>query len=185
MIRLITFATAFLAGVFITSAAEWPGYDTHDCTPPAVQQKPAERLSVEYAGWDHEDGYPRIRIRVTNGLTSTISHFAHSAESPFAQITRNGEKIFLFHCGTGAKDHYLYPGSSFTAAWDINPRGDIVGVFQNAAGVHGFVLTADGYTTIDYPGATATRVFGINARGDLVGAYVLGGKTFGFLARRV
>jgi probable HAF family extracellular repeat protein len=79
----------------------------------------------------------------------------------------------------------MVPGSFATNAWDMNPRGDIVGVFQDAAGVHGFVLTADGYTTINVPGATATRVFGINARGDLVGTYVLGGKTFGFLAQRV
>jgi uncharacterized membrane protein len=78
----------------------------------------------------------------------------------------------------------LVPGSLFTSAWDINPRGDIVGAFQNAVGVHGFVRTNAGYTTIDFPGATATRVFGINARGDLVGAYVLGGRTLGFLAQR-
>ena len=79
----------------------------------------------------------------------------------------------------------LVPGSLFTAAWDMNPRGDVVGVFQDAAGVHGFVRTSAGYTTIDFPGATATRVFGVNARGDLVGAYVLGGRTFGFLAHRM
>lgn len=79
----------------------------------------------------------------------------------------------------------LVPGSLFTAAWDMNPRGDIVGVFQDGVGVHGFVLTNAGYTTVDFPGATATRVFGINARGDLVGTYVLGGRTFGFLAQRM
>jgi uncharacterized membrane protein len=79
----------------------------------------------------------------------------------------------------------LVPGSTSTAAWDVNPRGDIVGVFGNASGVHGFVLTADGYTTIDFPGATVTRAFGINARGDVVGTYVQGGVTHGFLARRI
>jgi probable HAF family extracellular repeat protein len=79
----------------------------------------------------------------------------------------------------------VVPESFFTAAWDINPRGDIVGVFQDAAGVHGFILTTSGYTTINVPGAAATRVFGVNAGGDLVGAYVLGGKTYGFLAQRM
>jgi uncharacterized membrane protein len=79
----------------------------------------------------------------------------------------------------------LVPGSFFTAAWDANPRGDIVGIFQDALGFHGFVLTRAGYTPVDFPGATATRVFGVNARGDLVGAYVAGGRTFGFLAQRI
>lgn len=69
------------------------------------------------------------------------------------------------------------------AAWDISPAGEIVGVYSNAAGVHGFVLSGDGYTTLDFPGATATRAFGINAHGDIVGTYVTTDlKTHGFLA---
>jgi hypothetical protein len=80
----------------------------------------------------------------------------------------------------------LVPNSRSTAAWDMNARGDVVGVYQSADNAfHGFVLTEAGYTTLDFPGATATRAFGINARGDVVGHYVLGGVTRGFLARRV
>ena len=68
----------------------------------------------------------------------------------------------------------------------MNPRGDIVGVFRDAALVfHGFVRTDAGFTPIDFPGATATRAFGINARGDVVGTYVAGGVTHGFRAVRV
>lgn len=92
---------------------------------------------------------------------------------------------------------YLVPGSTFTTAWDIDARGDIVGVYRDAANVvHGYVRTGTGrtladaeYTTVDVPGASATRVFGINARGDVVGAFVSGtGKsavTHGFHATRV
>jgi len=69
------------------------------------------------------------------------------------------------------------------AAWDINPAGEIVGVYSNAAGVHGFVLGGDGYTTLDFPGASQTRAFGINARGDVVGTYIAADNTtHGFLA---
>jgi uncharacterized membrane protein len=69
-----------------------------------------------------------------------------------------------------------------TAAWDMNPAGEIVGVYTKA-GVHGFVLRDAGYVPIDFPGATATRAFGINPRGDVVGSYVAtDGKTHGFLA---
>jgi probable HAF family extracellular repeat protein len=79
----------------------------------------------------------------------------------------------------------VVPGSTVTNAWDVSPRGDVVGVFRDAAGVfHGYVLTRDGYRPIDAPGATATRAFGINASGDVVGAFVdAGGTTHGFLAR--
>jgi uncharacterized membrane protein len=82
----------------------------------------------------------------------------------------------------------LVPDSRFTAAWDINSRGDVVGVYQSAdSRFHGFVMTEAGYTTLDFPaaGVTATRAFGINARGDVVGNYVLGGVTRGFVARRI
>lgn len=77
----------------------------------------------------------------------------------------------------------VVPGSTFTAAWDMNPAGEIVGVYTKA-GVHGFVLRDEGYVAIDFPGATVTRAFGINARGDVVGNYVAGGVTHGYLASR-
>src|SRR5450759_3184543 len=69
------------------------------------------------------------------------------------------------------------------AAWDMNPAGEIVGVYRLVGVFHGFVLRDEGYVSIDVPGATATRAFGINARGDVVGTYVTTDKkTHGFLA---
>lgn len=81
---------------------------------------------------------------------------------------------------------FLVPGSTMTAAWDVNPRGDVTGVYRDAAGTfHGFVLTRDGYLPVDAPGASATRAFGINSAGEVVGAFVdASGNTRGFLARR-
>ena len=79
---------------------------------------------------------------------------------------------------------FVIPGSSFTAAWDVNPKGDIAGIYLNSRGFHGFVLSDDGYVTLDVPGATATRSFGLNARGDVVGSYAAGGKTRSYVARR-
>jgi len=79
----------------------------------------------------------------------------------------------------------LVPGSTITRAFDINPAGDIIGVYVNSAGVfHGFVLVDGNYVSIEVPGATATRAWGINSRGDIVGVYgVTGGTTHGFLTR--
>jgi probable HAF family extracellular repeat protein len=81
---------------------------------------------------------------------------------------------------------FVVPGSTFTAAWDVNPRGEIVGVFRDPANrFHGFVRNGDHYVAVDVPGATATRAFGINAGGDVVGAFVdAAGVTRAFVATR-
>jgi uncharacterized membrane protein len=94
--------------------------------------------------------------------------------------------------GTGRQEGYtiddgvfsplVVPGSMATSAWDVNPAGDVVGIYRNAAGFHGFIWTDEGIVTLDVPGATATRAYGINAGGDVVGSYVAGGKTHGYLA---
>jgi uncharacterized membrane protein len=92
---------------------------------------------------------------------------------------------------------FVVPGSSSTSAWDVNPAGDIVGVYRTGAGtpaapfvLHGFVRHDRGssesdvtYSSVEVPGASSTQALGINARGDIVGSYVLGGKTHGFVAR--
>jgi uncharacterized membrane protein len=80
-----------------------------------------------------------------------------------------------------------YPDAAFTAAWDANPSGAIVGVYQDARGAaHGFLLENGAFTSIDFPGALDTRAFGINARGDIVGNYVdVARRTHAFIARRV
>ena len=97
---------------------------------------------------------------------------------------------------TGRQDGYLIedgavtvirvPESTMTAAWDMNPAGDIVGVYRNASGFHGFVLRDGRYTSVDVPfqGARDTRAVGINALGWIVGTYVgADGRTHGFLAQ--
>jgi hypothetical protein len=76
------------------------------------------------------------------------------------------------------------PDSTLTWAWDITPRGNIVGEFRDAAGVfHGFLRTAAGYTSIDFPTAIGTHAIGINPGGAIVGTYTDTNKaTHGFLA---
>jgi uncharacterized membrane protein len=76
------------------------------------------------------------------------------------------------------------PGSTLTAGWDVNTRGEVVGVYRDAgAVVHGFVWSDLQFTTLDVPGATATRAFGINSRGVVVGNYLdKANKLRGFVA---
>jgi uncharacterized membrane protein len=83
----------------------------------------------------------------------------------------------------GVFESFVVPGGIMTAAWDVNPAGQVVGVYRTSdLRFHGFVRTRDEYAAIDYPGATATRAFGINARGDVVGTYHVGSTGYGFLA---
>ena len=59
-----------------------------------------------------------------------------------------------------------------TYAYGINDAGQIVGEFQDARGIHGFLRTSSGtFTTIDVPGATLTNADGINATGRIVGLF--------------
>jgi len=84
----------------------------------------------------------------------------------------------------GTFQSFDVPGSKFTAAWDINPGGNIVGEFRDLTGVfHGFLRTAEGYTSIDFPAAIGTHAQGINPGGAIVGTYTdLNNVTHGFLA---
>jgi uncharacterized membrane protein len=82
------------------------------------------------------------------------------------------------------------PGATHTHAHSINDRGDIVGKYfiggaspfnlhdafastSTTGSSHGFLLTEDGYNTLDvpFPGGFNTGAFGINAAGDIVGCY--------------
>ena len=98
-------------------------------------------------------------------------------------VTGRGEGYVI---EDGAFTPFVVPGSTFTAAWDVNPRGEIAGVYRDSANrLHGFVRDGDDYVSLDVPGATATRAFGINAGGDVVGAFVdATGRTRAFIASR-
>jgi uncharacterized membrane protein len=82
------------------------------------------------------------------------------------------------------------PGDVYTAAFDVNDRGQVVGAFPNRERTAGFsfLREADGsYTRLpDVPGSFQTVAIGINNMGQIVGAYVAPtpdgvGKFGGFL----
>ncbi len=81
---------------------------------------------------------------------------------------------------------FVVPGSIATSAWDVSPRGEIVGIYLDAANrFHGFLRVGDDYLTLDVPGATATRAFGINAGGVIVGSFVdAAARTRAYVAHR-
>jgi hypothetical protein len=87
---------------------------------------------------------------------------------------------------------FTFEGDLFTLAWDINARGDIVGVRGDnpantvgaAVNPRGFLRTKDGdYRTLEVQGALNTQVFGINDRRLIVGQYTDATGTHGFVYR--
>lgn len=85
---------------------------------------------------------------------------------------------------------FTFEDERFTLAWDVNARGDIVGVVGDnqamTVGVpvnaRGFLRTADGgELRLAVNGATNTQVFGINDRRQIVGQYTDHTGTRGFV----
>jgi len=99
---------------------------------------------------------------------------------------------FYVDPSTGSRHGYLlrkgvaklvdFPGATATIAWDINNRGDVVGVYHKEDFViHGFLWHKGKFTSVDIPGALLTVVFGINSAGDMVGLYEDATTGHGFL----
>ena len=105
----------------------------------------------------------------------------------FNYSTTSGHAYFA--SGDSMMD-FDFPFAGGTAAWDINPSGEVVGQYADTAKkTHGFLLipslfdptfgiapVAGGTPTyqfiaFDYPGATFTQAVGINASGHIVGSY--------------
>ncbi|MDQ6666551.1 MAG: DUF3466 family protein [Acidobacteriota bacterium] len=72
------------------------------------------------------------------------------------------------------------PGSIFTQATGISSNQIVGDYYSSDRIVHGFVLGATGFQTIDYPGASLTEPFDINDAGTTVG-YARIASTFGFI----
>lgn len=115
-------------------------------------------------------------------------------------ITPSGEIVgFYFSSGVsyvadrrGIRFTFTVEGDRFTLAWDVNARGDIVGVVgenqANTVGVavneRGFLRNRHGeYRILEVQGASSTQVIGINARREIVGQYTDATGTHGFVYR--
>jgi hypothetical protein len=65
-----------------------------------------------------------------------------------------------------------FPAASFTIAYGIDSRGNIVGSYHDPDGKsHGFLLSGGVFSSIDFPGALITTAWKINPAGQIVGRY--------------
>lgn len=85
---------------------------------------------------------------------------------------------------------YMFPGSVATQIWGINPNGELVGIYRNSSGVHGFAQPGDGSApvSVDFvdPNTSAqaslTEALGINPAGVIVGTFLDSAGQHGFVA---
>jgi uncharacterized membrane protein len=99
----------------------------------------------------------------------------------------NGDFHIFLVTSEGAFISIDYPGATQTAMGDysqlggLNINGYIASGYCSSSSncevasfgsLHGFLLNAGAFTSLDFPGAAGTLAFAINDRGLLVGAYV-------------
>jgi len=150
-------------------------------------------------GCRHDDNTTSTMVGITinaQGVGSEIDAYAsmHNGATPdrrlivglYTNTTMTPARQEGYVIEDGQFTPFMVPGSNFTTAWDVNPRGEIAGVYRDAAlnRFHGYVRDGDDYVTLDFPDASATRAFGINAGGDVVGTFVKAGVTRAFVASR-
>ena len=71
------------------------------------------------------------------------------------------------------------PGSASALAYGINDKNQVVGWYNDSAGIqHGFSFSKGKYTKIDPPGSTLTNAWSINSAGTIVGTYVASDGAF-------
>ena len=178
---------------------------------PARQTLPV-RISPQgdIVGCFHEGGQTMTTMHgwlLRNGTFTVLStpHYSGDTSSRDPDTMNNGiaptGEIVGFYLSSGVSyiadesgivTTFTFDGNLFTLAWDVNPKGDIVGVYganqANTVGTpirpRGFLRTKDGdYRSLEVQGASSTTVFGINASRNIVGTYTDGTGTHGFVYR--
>src|SRR5437016_2124647 len=109
----------------------------------------------------------------TNTVTATLPSRGNPEEVTVSTTARPRILNYSFHA-------FDPPGSLDTVAGAVNNHGQIVGRFQDAAGIiHGYLRQPEGsFATIDPPGSILTVANDINDDGIIVGIWQASGGAF-------
>src|SRR6266581_2828838 len=139
-----------------------------DESAPRAGEDPAR--GVDELMWQDEEGRRRMRLTFAVVAISALMMIglpvaSHGDPLPFESID--------------------VPHAAPTVPNGINSKGQIVGLFRDATGTHGFLLTKGQLVTIDViPGASDTEAYGLNGKGDIVGKILDSSGEHGFLRAR-
>jgi len=145
----------------------------------------AVNSSGAIVGWFFSSG-GQHGFLLSNGTLTQIDFNSDPNVNSMAAGINDAGDIVGDYSGTDERRHsYLLREGTYTTfdvsgarhstALAINSNGDIVGIFSNNSGAHGFLANASNlasFTTIDFPGALNTTAAGINDAGDIVGVYL-------------
>ncbi len=164
-------AALFTAGFGINAEGDIVG---HFGAPPAGKMNGFLLRNGTFSTYDYPD--PNLMtcgMGINAGEDTIVGHY---------QV---GTLVHGFVLSEGVFTTLDIPGAKTTQPYGINPEGDIVGFYVEAANgkVHGFYRDPSGATSrIDVPGAAKTWVRRNNPQGDMVGNYLdAAGVTHGFL----
>jgi uncharacterized membrane protein len=119
-----------------------------------------------------------------NNRGQVVGFYADTEPDASGSVPPNSIHGFVWTRGSVRKIDV--PGAIGTAAFDLNDRGEVVGIYADPkegdpkGTTHGFRLRKGAFSTIDPPGAVdiegtpgfrATAPLGINNRGQVVGQY--------------
>ena len=122
-----------------------------------------------------KDGPEFTSIEVP-GATDTVARASIHWGRSWGGIRAGGSVHGFFRSRDGSFLTIDAPGATATEASGITPQGVITGVYRTADGrFHGFILSADGFETIDASGAlhtgSAAGGMSMTASGELAGYY--------------
>lgn len=127
-------------------------------------------MAMTQAGKAYVANFGDNTISVIDSSTTTVTATLHARGNPEDVTVSTTARPRILNYSFAAFDP---PGSVSTFPEAANNRGQIVGVFQDAAGVqHGFLRQPNGsFVTIDPPGSVLPAAFGINDEGAIVGQW--------------
>src|SRR5262245_34307790 len=140
------------------------------------------------------------RVHAQRAPIFTTVDFAGAVETDVNDINKNGVLVG-YQCSDALCDsggtaqawaqvngnfrNVHIPGATQSRAYGINDKNQIVGWYNDAAGItHGYLFDKGTVTTLDPPGSTLTNAWSVNNAGIIVGTFVDTSGVFrGFILR--